>query len=442
MAQPSASPAARVRAAAAEAVHAVERGRALDDVLESLAGTVPRDQRGLLGELAYGTCRWYFRLKPVAEQLLRKPLKARDRVLLPLILVGLYQLLYTRVPAHAAVAETVAASRVLGKPAASGLVNGVLRRFQRESASLLALADEDPAGRFAFPGWLLGAIQAAWPDRWEAVLTGSNARPPMTIRVNLSRGSRADYAAELADAGFAASPVAGVASALVLEHALPVDRLPGFFEGRVSVQDSAAQIAAHLLAARKGDRVLDACAAPGGKTGHIAETAPGLAELVALDVDPRRLERVSENLERLGVTARIVAADAAAPGDAPWAEHLFQRILLDAPCSATGVIRRHPDIKMLRRASDIDALVKKQRQMLEALWPRLAPGGILLYCTCSVLQEENAMQVERFTAGRPDAVVATIDLPFGRLSGPGWQVLPGEGGADGFFYALLEKRPA
>jgi 16S rRNA (cytosine967-C5)-methyltransferase len=423
-------------------VHAVERGRALDDVLESLAAKVPGDQRGLLGELAYGTCRWYFRLKPVADQLLRKPLKARDRVLRPLILVGLYQILYTRVPAHAAVAETVAASRVLGKPAASGLVNGVLRRFQRESASLLAVVDKDPGGKFAFPGWLLKAMRTAWPDRWEAVLAGSNARPPMTLRVNLSRGSRADYAAELAAAGIAASPVAGVASALVLDQALPVERLPGFFEGRVSVQDSAAQIAAHLLAARQGDRVLDACAAPGGKTGHIAEAGPGLAELVALDVDPRRLERVSENLERLGVTAQVVAGDAAAPGDSPWAERAFERILLDAPCSATGVIRRHPDIKMLRRASDVPALVKKQRQMLEALWPRLAPGGILLYCTCSVLQEENAMQVERFTAGRPDAVVTGIDLPFGRRSGAGWQILPGEGGADGFFYALLEKRPA
>lgn len=370
--------------------------------------------------------------------MLHKPLRKQDKVLQPLILVGLYQILYTRIPAHAAVAETVEATRLLGKRAASGLVNGVLRRFQRESEALLGVADASVGGRFAFPDWLAADIRSAWPDDWQAALDASNQRPPMTLRVNLAKGSLEQYEAALAAQGIGARAVPGVDTALTLDSPAAVENLPGFAEGRVSVQDTAAQIAAHLLGAQSGDRVLDACAAPGGKTTHIAEKTAGLKELVALDSDPVRLRRIHENLQRVGAEAHIVQGDAAAP-DSGWAQGVYDRILLDAPCSATGVIRRHPDIKMLRRPGDIADLAARQRQMLDALWSRLAPGGILLYSTCSVLPQENRMQLEGFLERQSDAVVQPLALPFGQASGPGWQILPGDGGADGFFYAALMK---
>ena len=430
------------RAAAAEAVLSVEQGASLDAALERLVSHVDVDQRGLTSELAFGTCRWYFRLEAIVDRLLERPLQAGDRILAPLLFVGLYQILYTRVPDHAAVAETVAAARMLGKASATGLINAVLRRFQRESASLVAAVDLDPARRYSYPSWLLQALQRAWPDRWETVAAAGNERPPMTLRVNLSRLSRAEFAARLGAAGLTARPLGGVPSALMLEQPVPVERIPGFAQGLASVQDAAAQLAASLLDARSGHRVLDACAAPGGKTAHIAETTPGLDDLVAVDVDAVRLARVEETLQRLGLRARLFAGDAAAP-DLAWAAGgLFDRILLDAPCSATGVIRRHPDIKCLRRATDIDALVRRQHAMLRALWPLLAPGGILLYCTCSVLPEENAMLIRDFLADRSDAIAGPLALPWGAASGPGWQILPGEGGCDGFFFARLEKQPA
>ena len=430
--------AAGARAAAARAVHEVEQGASLDVAIARAAPGLPFDQRGLLGELAYGTCRWYFRLSAVAERLLDRPFRPRDRVLFPLLLVGLYQLLYTRVPPHAAVAETVQAARMLGKPQGAGLINAVLRRFQREKAALLERADMDEATRYAYPSWLMQAFSCAWPEHWRQVAEAGNQRPPMTLRVNLSRTTRVAYAAELAAGGMAARPVDGVPASLVLDRPVAVDRLPGFFEGRVSVQDAAAQLAAPLLGALPGERVLDACAAPGGKTAHIGESTSGLERLTAVDVDPERLQRVDENLGRLGLEAELVAADAAVPG--AWAgSDWYDRILVDAPCSATGVIRRHPDIKLLRRAADVPALAARQRQLVAALWPLLRPGGILLYCTCSVLPEENAMQVGAFSEMFPDAALLPIRLPFGRPSGGGWQILPGDADTDGFFYARLEK---
>lgn len=432
---------ARTRAAAAKAVRGVEQGRSLDSLLEPLSSGLAVDQRPMLGELAYGTCRWYFRLRPLAESMLARPLRSQDRVLFTLILVGLYQLLYTRVPPHAALAETVEAARLLGKPQGAGLINAVLRRFQREGEGLLRAVDADGPARYAYPPWLYGALTRAWPDVAPAVLDAGNQRPPMTLRVNLARTSVAEYAAQLAAMGITARPVTGVATALVLDSPMPVERLPGFDQGLASVQDAAAQMAAPLLGAGPGSRVLDACAAPGGKTAHIAEATPDLASLTALDVDADRLSRVAENLARLGLRAELSAADASeAEGD--WARSRYDRILLDAPCSATGVIRRHPDIKLLRRAGDVAALVERQRRLMAALWPLLRPGGILLYCTCSVLPDENAMQVDAFSEMLPDALVHDLTLPFGRPCGRGWQILPGDAGCDGFFYARLEKAAA
>ena len=433
--------AARARAIAAEAVRAVEEGASLDAALEGRTSGADPDQRGLVRELAYGTCRWYHRLRAAARLMLSRPVRRKDLVGESLILVGLYQWIYTRVQAHAALAETVEAARLLGKPAASGLVNAVLRRFQRESSALRERVDKDPATRYAYPAWLFSAIREAWPADWQSIVDGGNERPPMTVRVNLRRASTAAYAAQLADAGIVARPVHGLSGALMLDRAVGVDRLPGFSEGLVSVQDVAAQHAARLLDVREGDRVLDACAAPGGKTAHIAELAPRLGSLVAVDIDAARLTRVEQNLARLQLDAEVMNGDASAP-QGVWASRQYDRILLDAPCSASGVIRRHPDIKLLRRNSDIATLVAGQRRMLGALWPMLAPGGILLYSTCSVLPAENADQVGEFLGAQSDADTRPFDLPCGRATGQGWQIFPGDAGCDGFFYARLEKRQA
>ncbi len=414
-------------------------GQSLNDLLpaaqESLSAT---EDRALLQELCYGCLRWHFRLQGLARSMLQRPLKPRDRDLGLVIQLGLYQLLYTRIPPHAALSETVELARRLGKPWAVGLVNGVLRRFQRERPQLLAAADRDPVLHYASPPWLLEALQAAWPERWGEILDACNQRPPMTLRVNLARGSRDVYRERLAEAGLAARALETVPSALVLEHAVEVERLPGFAEGAVSVQDAGAQLAAGLLDLAPGQRVLDACAAPGGKTGHLLETEPELAELVALDLDPQRLRRVHDNLKRLGLRARVCQGDAGAPaGD--WAAAPFQRILLDAPCSATGVIRRHPDIRLLRRKADLAALARLQGRMLDAVWPLLAPAGILVYATCSLMPEENELQAQAFLQRHPEARERPIDADWGHARDFGRQTLPGELEMDGFYYARLEK---
>lgn len=415
-------------------------GRSLSDLMPSALETVAARDRALLQELCYGTIRWLLRLQAVTQRLLQRPLKRRDRVIELLILVGLYQLLHMRVPAHAAVTETVEAVRVLGRPWAAGLVNGVLRRFQREHETLLAAVDSDQGHRFAHPRWLMEAVREAWPERWEAILDAANARPPMTLRVNRGRIDREAYGELLQQAGVAATPLAAVASALVLERPLEVDALPGFAEGLVSVQDAGAQLAAELLAPQAGQRVLDACAAPGGKSGHILELAPEV-ELTAVDLDGQRLERVRENLRRLRFKADLYVGDAAAPAG-EWAAPGYDRILLDVPCFATGVIRRHPDIKLLRRSDDIPALVRRQAQILDNIWPLLKPGGILLYATCSLLPVENEQQLERFLARQRDARERTIDAAWGHVRTVGRQTLPGEESMDGFYYAVLQKGEA
>lgn len=403
----------------------------------ALERTAPRD-RGLLRELCYGVCRWQPELQYLLDAVLKRPLVSQEAVLRALLLTGLYQLHRLRIPPHAAVAETVAAARQLGKAWAAGLSNAVLRTFLRRRVELLARVESDPCARTAHPPWLLARLQRDWPDDWLAIIAANNAHPPMTLRVNQQHGDRATYQTHLTAAGHAATPAVLAPAALTLRRPLDPTTLPGFAAGWASVQDAAGQLAAPLLAAEPGMRVLDACAAPGGKTGHWLELAPDL-RLTALDVDAERLTRVQDTLRRLGLTAQLVAGDAARPA-AWWDGQLYDRILLDAPCSATGVIRRHPDIKLLRREADIAALAAQQRALLTALWPLLRPGGRLLYATCSVLRQENEQVATAFLAAQPDATELALPAVWGRAQLRGRQILPGEAGMDGFYYALIEKQ--
>ncbi|HEB95406.1 MAG TPA: 16S rRNA (cytosine(967)-C(5))-methyltransferase RsmB [Sedimenticola thiotaurini] len=426
------------RAVAALLLARLQQGESLSVLLAGEPrGLAPRD-RALVKALCYGTARWWPQLEALYRVLVRRPLKSRDRDVKALLLLGLHQLQHMRIAPHAALDRTVAAARVLGKPWAAGLVNGVLRRFQREREALLADLEQDPVARWAHPAWLLQAVQRAWPEQWQAVVEAANRQPPMSLRVNLRRIGRDAFLERLQQQGIDARPIATVPSGLVLDQPLEVERLPGFREGLVSVQDGGAQLAAGLLAPEPGQRVLDACAAPGGKTGHLLESAPDGVEVTAVEIDPARLQRIRENLERLGLTAEVCQGDAARPAG-PWAQRRYQRILLDVPCSATGVIRRHPDIKLLRRASDIGPLTELQARILDAVWPLLEPGGRLLYATCSLLPEENQQQVESFLRRRPDARERPISADWGHACGSGRQILPGEGGMDGFYYACIEK---
>ena len=426
------------RGAAALAVADVLRGRSLSASLPRHSAFVPARDRGLTAELAYGVCRWYWRLSVIGTRLLARPFKDRDRDIWALLLCGLYQLQHTRVPAHAAVAETAGAARQLNKAWATAVLNGALRRFQRETAALTAGLDAAAGTRYALPDWLIAELSTTWPADWDRVAAALNEHPPMALRVNLNRSTRSDYAALLTGAGCTARPVAGVSSALVLDRPADVLQLPGFAAGLVSVQDVNAQRAAGLLDPRDGQRVLDACAAPGGKTGHLMELAPNL-RMTALDIDAQRLARVRETTDRLGQSLQLCAGDAAQPLGA-WAEVRYDRILLDVPCSATGVVRRHPDILLLRRAADIAALAKRQEKILHAVWPLLKPGGKLLYVTCSVISAENERQIESFMRSRKDAISIPIAADEGRACGLGRQFLPGDAGGDGFFYALLTRR--
>ena len=403
------------------------RGRSLDAAL-TFDSQATRQERGLLRALVYDSIRWYLRLDALLDCLLARPGQKIEPEVRALAIVGLCQLLYTEIPAHAAVAETVEAARRLGHPRAAGLINAVLRRCQREHAQLLAQVDRDVAVRTAHPRWLVDAIAADWGEQAAPILAANNQRPPFWVRVNRRRTSGAQYRARLAASGIAVADSKFDDEALLLADAMDVAELPGFAEGEVSIQDAAAQLAARLLAPQPGERILDACAAPGGKTGHLLELQPELAELVAVDVSPERLTRVADNLRRLGLSATLVAADAGEPAGW-WDGRPFERILLDVPCSATGVIRRHPDIKLLRRPDDVAALAAKQLELLNVLWALLAPGGWLVYASCSALRAETAAVVEAFMATGAQAREAT----------PAVRIAAGTAGMDGFYYACLEK---
>ncbi|WOX03956.1 16S rRNA (cytosine(967)-C(5))-methyltransferase RsmB [Microbulbifer pacificus] len=428
------------RALAARVISRLYQDRgSLQRLLPWAEKQVDEKDRALLRELCYGTARFAPRLELLLGKLLRKPVK--DEELEALILVGLYQLEYTRIPDHAAISATVEAARALKLGHATGVVNGVLRNALRDKEALTRKLSGNPQFSSAHPEWLQQAIKNAWGSEAKTIFTANNSNPPMTLRVNLAKTSRNDYLKQLSDAAIPAQPCTISAAGLVLENPVAVTRLPGFDDGLVSVQDESAQLAAQLLEPQPGEKILDACAAPGGKTCHLLELQPDL-DLTALDVEEERLDRVIENLERLGMSAQLICADAA-ESEHWWDGEQYDRILLDAPCSATGVIRRNPDIKLLRRPEDITELAELQGRILRAMWRILKPGGTLLYATCSILPEENSAQVARFIAETPDARDNTPQLlneqPWGLPQEAGMQLLPGIHAGDGFYYAKLEK---
>jgi 16S rRNA (cytosine967-C5)-methyltransferase len=424
---------ADARVVAARAVGAViGRGRSLDEALPAVASPKAR-------ALAFETLRSGLRYRFYLERLMERPLPRKEAQVEGLLLVALCELERFRTPEYATVDATVAATRKLGRPRLAKLVNGVLRNYLRRREELARAAADDPAAAAAHPAWLVEHLNADWPDDADAVLAAGNDKGPMWLRVNTARISPGDYRGRLAEAGIEAGP-RPVPEALRLSAPVEVDDLPGFRDGLVSVQDAAAQLAAGLLAPEDGNRVLDLACAPGGKLAHLLERYPGIGDAVGVDESEQRLGRAADNLKRLGLAdrARLVPGDGARPAEW-WDGRPFDRILLDAPCSGTGVIRRHPDIKWLRRSRDIAAHAKLQAALIEAAWSMLAPGGRLLYATCSVLRSENEGVVEAFLASTPSARAATLHAEWGRKAGPGRQILPGESGMDGFFYALLAR---
>lgn len=413
----------------------LQDGQSLTTVLESALQAVESGKdRAFIQALCYGVCRYYHRLDFILNELLDKPLKDQD--VKALALVGLYQLKYMRVKPHAAVSETVLAARK--KPWAKALINALLRSYLREQDSLEQKADNVHYAAVSHPDWLIQQIEQDWPQQAQQILLENNRQPPMALRVNLARISRDQYLQQLSAQGIAASAIDFCPSAIILDKPVAVDLFPGFAEGLVSVQDTAAQLAAGLLDVQAGQRVLDVCAAPGGKAAHILESQQQTRELVAVDVDASRMQRVSDNMQRLKLPATLVVGDAANP-QAWWDGQLFDRILLDAPCSALGVIRRHPDIKLLRKAEDIKPLQALQLSILHAVWPLLAPGGVMLYATCSILKQENEQQIDSFLAEHPDAVELPIDAVWGLVGSHGRQIMTGKSTMDGFYYARLGK---
>jgi 16S rRNA (cytosine967-C5)-methyltransferase len=417
----------------------LDQGESLNTLLTpQLAKLSDARQRALAQELTFGTLRWSYRLEALLGRLLKKPLKKRDRDVHSLLLVGLYQLLFMALPSHAAVSETVEVVRQWGKDWAAGLVNAVLRNAQRQGVELLASVDGEASARWSHPDWWIERLQEDWPQDWQRILEADNERPPMVLRVNVAQTDRRSYMQLLKRAGIAAEASPFPDTAIRLTEPVAVHSLPGFSDGLVSVQDAAAQLSASLLKLASGQRVLDACAAPGGKTGHILETAPDLRALIAIDASENRLLKVRENMQRLRVDAELLAADAA-DTSRWWNGETFDRILLDAPCSASGVVRRHPDIRLLRQAGDLQTLSQLQRRLMDALWPLLASGGILLYVTCSVFKQENSHVLRAFLDRHDDADELALHITGARPLPVGCQLLPGEHGTDGFYFARLIK---
>ena len=395
----------------------------------------------LIQESSYGCCRWYFALESLLEQLLNKPLKKQDLDIKCLMICALYQLRELEVAEYAVINESVSAVLIFKKPWAKGLVNAVLRGYQRKKDELeKALTASQPNGDLAFPSWLDSEIRGQWPEQALSIFHNSNQRPPMTLRVNLAKNSREQYLESLAQAGIGATAGGLSDSAVYLDKPTPVTDLPGFVEGKVSVQDEASQLVPNLLQLEPAQHVLDACAAPGGKSCHILESEDSLTRMTSIDISQSKLDRIRENFDRLGVESNLVAADASEL-ETWWDGIQFDRILLDAPCSATGVIRRHPDIKLLRKPEQAKYLAEIQSTLLTKLWTCLKPGGLLLYTTCSLLRQENEETIKRFLDSTDSAKYEAITADWGVECAFGRQLLPGtNSGPDGFFYAVLQKQ--
>ncbi|MFT5757930.1 MAG: 16S rRNA (cytosine967-C5)-methyltransferase [Alteromonadaceae bacterium] len=430
--------ATNIRALAAKCTYAViDKGRSLGDELPKQLEKVEGKDKGLLQEICYGVIRYLPELEYEVQQLIEKPLTGKQRVFHFLMLVGLYQIKYTRIPDHAAVSETVAATKPLKNSHLKGLINGVLRNYQRKTEVKDQSNDDNlpNAIKYNHPSWFIKKIQLAYPEQWQDILLANQERPPMWLRVNQQYNTIEQYIELLDAVEIEHEYIDAFSQAIKLTQAVDVNKLPGFADGFVSIQDGAAQQAAKIIACQPDDIVLDCCAAPGGKTCHILEITPNIQSMLALDVDENRLIRVQENLSRLKLTANIIAADAST--QEWWDGQLFDRILLDAPCSGTGVIRRHPDIKWLRKASDIEQLTLLQAKILKNIWSLLKPGGTLLYATCSILPEENSKQVQHFIENNHDALLVPITENKADI---GWQILPNEHSMDGFYYAKLVKK--
>lgn len=432
------SQAISVRALAAESLAGIAlSGHSLREVADRALPRLadPRD-RALLTALLHEGARWWPRFDAALDRLLAKPIRRNEPAVHALLVTALVQLEVLQMPGYAAVAATVEAVRELRRPRLAGMANAVLRRWLREREALLAELDATPATRHAHPAWLASALAHDWPGRADEIMAAANHEPPLMLRVNRRRADRDALATTLREAGQDILPHAWLADGLVLPHSTDVTRLPGFAAGHFAVQDGAAQVPADLLDLADGHRVLDACAAPGGKACHALERAD--VTLLAVESESRRAPRIRQNLDRLGLTAEVVVGDA---GDTAtwWDGRPFDRVMIDAPCSATGVIRRRPDVRLHRRAADIPALVAQQRRILAASWDTLATGGTLLYVTCSLLRAENESVVGAFLGERADATVVPFTLPVGQAAAIGWQILPGDGDLDGMYYALLRK---
>ncbi len=417
----------------------VRDGKSLGDLLRARQQSLNVHDAARLQELTYGAIRWSYRLDAIVNELLDKPLRNKDTDVKVLLWQALYEMLYMRTPDYAVVNSYAALTRNLKKNWARALVNGSLRTFLRTREDLLERVDANTPARHSLPVWFYDAVIADWgKEKAEAVFAAGNQKAPLVLRVNQQKLSRDEYMTRLEAAGIEASfPVLGN-HAVVVQGGSRIDTLPGFEAGHFSVQDSAAQLAAELVSPAGGERVLDACAAPGGKTGHLLELAPDI-DLLALDNDKRRLQRVNENLSRLNLSVQMQCADASAIQQW-WDGREFEAVLLDAPCSALGVVRRHPDIRRLRRHTDIDNLTGLQRQLLDTLWTTVARGGRLVYATCSVLKRENEEVIAAFLADTADASELNIDADWGLACSHGRQILPGQHDSDGFYYAILQKR--
>jgi len=427
------------RVAVAEVLAQVLRGKSLSALLPEYATKLAEKDVGLFKELCFGTLRWYPAIELLLKELMQKPLREKEFEIQGLLASGLYQLIHTRIADHAAINETVAAVAKLNRPWAKGLVNAVLRNFLRQREDLEKKLNKNPIFTRAHPQWLLDLLFNGWGSEIALkIITANNQRAPMVLRVNQQKISRDDYLEQLKAADIPAQATEQSEQGIVLTAPMDVTSLPNFDNGFASVQDEAAQLAASLLKMEAGQSVLDACCAPGGKTCHILETQLDLSRVVGVELESRRIQRVEENLARLGLEAELKVADACEL-ESWWDKQTFDRVLLDAPCSATGVIRRHPDIKLLRKPTDIVKLAEIQLQLLRSLWQTLNDGGILLYATCSVLAEENDQVIEKFLAETPEASVLEIDGSWGIKTNYGRQLFPTINGNDGFYYSRLDK---